>query len=537
MAKVRPGVVLILGDAASGSGFVVDPAGYILTNEHVIAGQSELAVVLDDGTRLTPRVVGADAARDIALLKVETSQRLTALPFASIVREGEEVVALGYPLYDLDELAGDMTVTNGIVSAFRTFRGNTYIQTNAAINPGNSGGPLLNLKGEVVGMNTSSYDADVAQGISFSVRYDDLASLIAIMQSGAYTGPRPTPTPTVLISGNAFGPESGSLDHRVNDGFAVLDSDTDIANLVVEATVRTPGKIYGDYWDAGFLIRETTLEGFIQGAEYRTHSISITSSGNWYHDLLPEGSDDYEIVQEGFSPNIRTALDAENHLRVIAVGDMGLLFINGVYEATLDLSGLADSGTVSINALSDEDTTPTGFSGFTVRPLQVVYGPSDGSIEFDPDFIDEHDSRTSLADGIIEARFLIPYSAQEGNWSSGFLFRLGDTNEFHAVIVNHEGWWGHRQRTGDTEPPQELSERTSAHISTDSSGSNHIRIIILGGEGWLFLNGAYIDKLDLSGLIEAGSVAAVSSYFEGDGVAGKSTMFEGLTIWTADVTR
>ena len=534
VAKVRAGVVLILGNATSGSGFVVDPTGYILTNEHVVAGQSELEVVFDDGTRLTPRVVGSDAVRDIALLKVEESQRLTALPFASIVREGEEVVALGYPLYDLDELAGDMTVTNGIVSAFRTFRGNTYIQTNAAINPGNSGGPLLNLKGEVVGMNTSSYDADVAQGISFSVRYDDLASLMAAMQSGTYTAPALTSTPTVLTSGSTFGPESGSLDHSVDDGFAVLDSDTDTANLVVSATFTTPDKIHGDYWDAGFLLRETTLEQFVQGTEYRTHSIAITSSGNWYHDLLPEGADEYELVQERFSPNIRTGANSENHLRITAVGDTGLLFINGVYEAKLDLSGLTDSGTVSINALSDKATTPTNFSRFKVRPLEVVYGPSDGSIEYDPDFIDEHDSRTSLADGIIEARFLNPYSSREGNWSSGFLFRGGELEEFHAVIVDHEGWWVHRLRTSDTEPPQELSERTSPHISTDLSGSNHLRIVALGEEGWLFINGVYIDKLDLSGLIEAGSVVAVSSYFEGDGVAGRSTRFEGFTIWTAD---
>ena len=68
-------------------------------------------------------------------------------------------------------------------------------------------------------------------------------------------------------------------------------------------------------------------------------------------------------------------------------------------------------------------------------------------------------------------------------------------------------------------------------------GSNHIRIIAMGGEGWLFINGVYVDRLDLSGGLEAGTVSAVGPYFTGHGIAGKSTEFEGLTIWSAGDTR
>ena len=81
---------------------------------------------------------------------------------------------------------------------------------------------------------------------------------------------------------------------------------------------------------------------------------------------------------------------------------------------------------------------------------------------------------------------------------------------------------------------QELADGISNHISTSASGSNHIRIIAFGGDGWLFVNGAYVANLNLSGLLEAGVVSAVAGYFEGDGVAGKATKFEGLTIWSAD---
>ena len=226
--KARPGVVRIAGTSGGGSGFVVDSAGYILTNEHVVDGAGRLTVVFDDGTLLASRVVAFDAARDIALLKVETTRRLTALPLAADVREGDEVVALGYPL----SLGDRMTVTKGIVSAFRTFGGAAYIQTDAAINPGNSGGPLLNLRGEVVGMNTriqreiqgQEFDA---QGIGFAIKFDVLSSRLAIMKSGVRSTPTPTRAPRATPTSSpqaAFGPVSGSLEHDDDQFIPELDS-------------------------------------------------------------------------------------------------------------------------------------------------------------------------------------------------------------------------------------------------------------------------------------------------------------------------
>ncbi len=134
-------IVGIYGSA--GSGFIVDKNGHILTNVHVIRGQENLTAVLDNGTRRTARVIAYDIPRDIALLKISAAG-LTALPFAARVREGEEVVAIWYPL----DLGQSITTTRGIVSAFRTYGGVRYVQTDAALNPGNSGGPLLNMRGK-----------------------------------------------------------------------------------------------------------------------------------------------------------------------------------------------------------------------------------------------------------------------------------------------------------------------------------------------------------------------------------------------------
>ncbi len=155
-ARVLPSVVSIEAGRGGGSGFVVDGRGHILTNAHVVRGESRVTVVLNDGRRLPAQVLGTDFAEDLAVLETE---EVVGLPAASLGRSadlsvGDQVLAIGSPL----GLSG--TVTAGIVSALdREVRlggsARTAVQTDASINPGNSGGPLVNARGEVVGVNTA----------------------------------------------------------------------------------------------------------------------------------------------------------------------------------------------------------------------------------------------------------------------------------------------------------------------------------------------------------------------------------------------
>lgn len=154
----------------SGSGVIVNPNGYILTNNHVVGNTSSIEVKLADGRRLKGTVVGTDPQTDLAVVKIDA----TSLPFATLgdsdgIQQGEWVVAVGSP-FGLEQ-----TITAGIVSA--TGRQlpagspyESYIQTDASINPGNSGGPLVNLRGEVVGINTMIYsETGGSQGIGFAI--------------------------------------------------------------------------------------------------------------------------------------------------------------------------------------------------------------------------------------------------------------------------------------------------------------------------------------------------------------------------------
>ncbi|HOG00784.1 MAG: Serine protease Do-like HtrA [Firmicutes bacterium ADurb.Bin248] len=173
---------------ATGSGFVISSEGYILTNAHVIAGASKLGVMFTDGTEEEATLVGYDNTSDLAVLRVKhTGLYALKLGDSDALRVGEYIITIGDPTGR--ELAG--TTTFGIVSATQrtiTIDGqtNTYIQVDAAVNPGNSGGPLINLKGETVGIVsaktvTASYDdfgnAISAEGLGFALPINEVLKI------------------------------------------------------------------------------------------------------------------------------------------------------------------------------------------------------------------------------------------------------------------------------------------------------------------------------------------------------------------------
>lgn len=188
--KVGPAVVTIVGtipgqmtffgmtgdQTVSGSGFFISGQGYILTNNHVVEGTQEVSIILSDGTQESATLVGADPYSDIAILK--TDGRVPAavtLGNSDLLNAGESVIAIGSPLGDFKN-----TVTVGVVSGTgrsidtgKGYQVEGLIQTDAAINQGNSGGPLVNLAGEVIGVNNmivrGSDSGTIAEGLGFAI--------------------------------------------------------------------------------------------------------------------------------------------------------------------------------------------------------------------------------------------------------------------------------------------------------------------------------------------------------------------------------
>src|ERR1700682_1680046 len=162
-----------------GSGFIIDPSGIVVTNNHVIADADEVTVILNDGSRLKAEILGAGTKGDLPLLRVKPEKPLTAVAFGDSerLRLGEWVVAIGNPF----SLGG--TVTAGIVSArnrdINSGPYDNYIQTDAAINRGNSGGPLFNLNGDVIGVNTAIISPSGGSiGIGFAVPSNSAVAVV-----------------------------------------------------------------------------------------------------------------------------------------------------------------------------------------------------------------------------------------------------------------------------------------------------------------------------------------------------------------------
>src|SRR5690242_6643658 len=161
-----------------GSGFIINPAGYIVTNNHVVDGASEIQVKIDDGREMPGKVIGRDPRTDLALLKVEaTGLPVIPLGDSSELQVGEPVMAIGNP-FGLER-----TVTTGIVSATGRVIGqgpyDDFIQTDASINPGNSGGPLINARGQAVGINAAIFSQSGGSvGIGFAIPVNQAKSVV-----------------------------------------------------------------------------------------------------------------------------------------------------------------------------------------------------------------------------------------------------------------------------------------------------------------------------------------------------------------------
>ncbi len=215
-----------------GSGVIVDAQhGYILTNNHVVAGADDIKVTLTDGRNFKARLVGTDPATDIAVIQIP-AQNLTALPLADSkkLRVGDFVVAIGDP-FGLGQSA-----TSGIISGLqrqglRTNGYQNYIQTDASINPGNSGGALVNLNGELVGINSMIYSPSGASaGLGFAIP-SDLA--VSVMQQLIKTG---------RVVRGSLGVESQDLTPRLTAALGLKDSH---GALITEVAPNSPAARVG----------------------------------------------------------------------------------------------------------------------------------------------------------------------------------------------------------------------------------------------------------------------------------------------------
>jgi putative serine protease PepD len=232
----------------AGSGFVMDPRGYILTNFHVVQDAQTIEVILGDGSRYTAKFIGADQRNDVALVKIDPrGRKLAALALgdSTALQVGQHVLAIGNPF------GFQSTLTTGVVSALgRTVQTGPQtfideaIQTDAAINRGNSGGPLLNSRGEVIGINSAIYTpTGTTAGIGFAIPINT-ARLIAqdLINTGrvhrAFLGVEVRPLWPGLVEALDLPVEEGLLIERVTSGGPAERAGLRGGNRIAQAGMR-----------------------------------------------------------------------------------------------------------------------------------------------------------------------------------------------------------------------------------------------------------------------------------------------------------
>ena len=363
---------------------------------------------------------------------------------AAGLQTGTEVINIGYPL----GIPGEATVTRGIVSAVRydPVVRSEVIQTDAAINPGNSGGPMFSVNGEVLGINTFKWVEEGVEGVGFAISgtvvQGEIPTLLAGVTATATPTPRSTATPTAVPDGASdFGPIDGTLWQDPADAFIeTQEMDVWMTNVMVEATFTNPYDASSHSWDYGFILRRPRGdEDFVQ--------VVVSSYKRW--ELNVGATAPYRTLNDGTVPYINTSVGGRNRLRVIAMGERGLFFVNGNFVSTLDLSDVTHTGDVALmtGAFTGGEVAGevTRYQGFRVEELTRAYGPIGGVLHDDgTESLTDHTAfGLSTRDLIVEAEFVNPLVV---DWFYGFSLRNPGCNRLDLVFLADDSGWVHYTR-------------------------------------------------------------------------------------------
>ena len=534
--QVRPAVVRIQTSSGSGSGVIFETqgrTGYVVTNHHVVEGEVQVSVIVNDSTTYRGSVLGTDSVRDLAVVSICCGSFPT-LPFgnAAALQPGDEVVAIGYAL----GLPGQATVTRGIVSAVRydsTHRSDV-IQTDAAINPGNSGGPILSVSGEILGINTFRYDESQSgrptEGLGFAISGTTVQQQIPTLRADP---PAPTPTPTRRPTATPtpgqtadFGPTSGELRHDPSDNAIETQyANVSIADMIVDATFVNPYSAASNKWDYGFILRDhrryDSAAPFVQ--------VVVTSDRRWYLAWRETPTADNQRVGGGTIRTFDTSAGGRNHLRIVAINERGWLFVNGEFVSALDLSDVTGAGDVAVmtGAFTGNQVAGaiTRFENFRGNRLSRRYGPADGKLEKEPGKVATHWSGVRARDLVVEAEFVNP---QGSDWDYGFIIRRPEFNWLEVIGLTDKASWFHYARDVSDDEYTEVADGYLSDAGISLLSRNHLLIIAIEGAGWLFVNDRLVAKLDLVHNQTSGRIGTMGDfYLSHQG----SPSFENFNVW------
>ena len=450
--------------------------------------------------------------------------------------KGSVVVAIGYPL----GVINSARVTSGIISAsyYDSVFERWETQTDAALNPGNSGGPLINMFGQVIGINTSVARESLAgvsvEGTGFAVNEQTFRSRISELESSS-SAPNPTATPAAESSDGElasviYGPTSGALIHKPE-----ISTIPEFPASVWETNGNVKATFYNPYSSA--------TQRFSYGFSFRMNStdsqlVFISSNGMWYH--YARMVDDDKLVGSGVLTNLDLTETGTNQVGVVFVGDTGWLFINNSLVTDLDLSDVTDAGDIrAVTGVFGDDERSgfaTNFGAFQiVRPSLILKNPS-GSLVSEEGMFKMRSTIKNLANSYITVTIKNPYGPPK-YWSYGLRFR--DDNGMGNIIFNSVpdsyNWeliyrWDRLvPSTGSV-----ITTGTASNLKLSAGESNKLGLMVIDNVGVLYLNGQKVSEFDLTAISGTGQSGVSSGWYGGEEwePIGTVTEFEDFNVWS-----
>ncbi len=535
-ALVRPSVVKVSAGAAVGSGVIVEvddsDKAIVVTNFHVIEDDpGNVRVLAEDGGSYDATLLGSDGTKDLAALSVCCSESFQAAELSETrPAQGADVFTMGYPL-DSDSAV----MTRGIVSSvnFEASLERWEVQTDASLNVGNSGGALFTADGEVVGITAfvirESGTGVPVEGVGFAIGSETVLAVLPTLKAGARVDDPGAGRDTATDTPGPFGPVEGYLRHDEDEfieehGAGLLRSD-----FVAAAEFHNPYPAVISGWDYGFLFRDAGQNNY--------HAVIVENiSEMWFH-YLRDGADEARLVGSGQASGLWPGSEGVNDLRLAVLGDQGWLFLNGGAIGTLDLSGGAAEGNISVITGFHDGNEVTGrstrFREFSVHEPQSI-GNRSGVLDHTEDgFIERSLAAGSPSDFVAVATFTNPNAGSAGWWDYGFTFRGSGPDSYHGVYVGSDREWSHFLRGGGSGTASGRLGRV-LNLNTREDAQNTLMLVVVGEAGLLYVNGEQASVLDLSDGAAHGSVGIGSGFFDGGRLPGQQTLYNDFRVWSLD---
>ena len=511
---------------------------WVLTAAHVVAGESQVSVTVGDSLTYIGFILGRDVDLDVAVIRVCCSDSFEPIPIgdSAVLRQGDDLIAVGYPLSVTDSAR----VTRGVVSAVvsEPAIGRTLIQTDAALNPGNSGGPVVNMSGQVVGIVSFAIRDKAGipiEGTGFAVAQESWHSLLSDLESGLVVAPIPSPTVVRKVgvsTGATLGPINGTILHDPSlDTIKQYDTGLIVDDLRASVSFQNPYGPKTGTWDYGFMFRHSNSDTF--------HVVAVRNDGQWLHWLRIGGEEQH--ISSGESEFIRTGQGENNEIELIAVSGRGWLTINGSVVGHLDLSGLTGQGDLfvitGIYPGSEATGASTSFRDLTINDIEPVFIGEPGNLIKKDGFIAGNSSGVQVRNGYFRATFTNPSLGQTGetqNSSYGLIFRNVEPGTFFALITTTDGRWALVRRNSGKTTDFHIEDGAANALYGSPGRSNTIEIVALETFGQFFVNGQIVANLNLSTIGDLGDVVVFAGYYRDHQQTGTITAYRDFTVWSFD---